>query len=259
MLTLMVVVALVGGWFSWKWERAKSQRELVEDIYALYDYEFDPALNFYETMPDAPYPRWVVGLLGRDFLCDVVGVVLVPGLSRTPVTDGDIQRIAQQLSTIRLLVLHSGQMTDTGLAYLSDLKRLEVLDVNSPHITDEGLRHLAKLTSLRKLTLGGHFTGTGLSQLSDLPDLESLYLSNPELTPEWLTHLRTLRTLRGLYVVLPFTYQDAYNGGIVENAKMELLADIAEALPHCSVYISDANGTTTRFITVTSTDANNGR
>ncbi len=92
-------------------------------------------------------------------------------------------------------------ITDAGLAHLSELTLLSSLDLSGcPGIRGVGFAYLSKLTSLRSLNLSGcRITDAGLAYLSELKFLRSLNLSNcTDITDAGLAHLSKLTSLRSL-------------------------------------------------------------
>ena len=71
-------------------------------------------------------------------------------------------RIVSELPRLRTLVLQlCDDLTDDGLATLSQCRSLEVLDCLTIRVTDAGIRNLRELPRLRALKLGESFLGDG--------------------------------------------------------------------------------------------------
>ncbi len=69
-------------------------------------------------------------------------------------------------------------ITDRGLAYLSNLKKIKTIDIRSNEMTDDGLKALAGLDKLERLTLRGlNIHGPGLKHLEGLRNLHELDIS----------------------------------------------------------------------------------
>jgi hypothetical protein len=86
-------------------------------------------------------------------------------LNSKGVTDDDL-RIFESAPTTRALSLFGNQVTDAGLAHLSNLSELDFLDLRRNNITDAGLVHLEGLTKLKNLYLiGTNVTPAGVKKL----------------------------------------------------------------------------------------------
>jgi hypothetical protein len=114
-----------------------------------------------------------------------------------------ISRIVTDVPTLRRVSFPlGGRLTDEGLAQLSQLARLEVLDIaNCGEITSAGLAHLKKLPHLKQLALPYSTTDAGLAPLEGLTELESLTISHyraDPITDAGLARLKGLRRLRHL-------------------------------------------------------------
>ncbi len=93
------------------------------------------------------------------------------------------------------------QFTDTGLAHVKGLTRLETLTLSQTQLSDAGLVHLKGLTSLTTLHLGDtQITGAGLVHVKDLTRLVELYLVGTQITDAGLEHLKGLTSLTELWL-----------------------------------------------------------
>lgn len=98
--------------------------------------------------------------------------------------------------------LHSTQVTDADLAFLShakkDLRELRYLDLRLTHIGDAGAANLKNLTSLQTLNLFRTQVGDkGLAYLKNLRQLQTLLISGTKITDEGAKELqRSLPRLR---------------------------------------------------------------
>lgn len=95
---------------------------------------------------------------------------------RPPMTERDWDLIADVIEDARLTgVIANGQMTDYGLARLSQIEQLTELGMDgSNRLSDDGLQHLARMPQLEKLDLSGWhmtFTDRGLESLRQLQGL----------------------------------------------------------------------------------------
>ena len=91
-------------------------------------------------------------------------------------------------------------VTDVGLACLSDLVNLQTLHVSNTRITDAGLIHLKNLKKLdRLLLMMSDITGEGIQHLVDLP-LQTLYVGGI-IENKGLNHIGRLEDLRELGLI----------------------------------------------------------
>jgi YHS domain-containing protein len=98
--------------------------------------------------------------------------------------DAQLTSLSGLRKTAVWLNLARTDITDEGLAHLSDLTRLERINLSQTKITDQGLRSLKAITELRVLNLfGTAVTDAGLDSLSSHPHLERLYLWGTKVTP----------------------------------------------------------------------------
>jgi uncharacterized protein YjbI with pentapeptide repeats len=193
LLTLMVVVAVVGGWFAWKWEMAKRQRDAIAGILNLEgqvwcDYRSNP------TTP--PESTSFSDVLGQGFF----GSVAVVGISfaGTEVSDAWLRHL-KGMSQLQSLDLQSTCVTDTGLSHLEGMTQLRQLSLNDTQITDGGLEHVKGLTQLRRLSLDTtQITDAGLEHIKGLPQLQCLSLDRTRITDAGLELTKGLTQLRNL-------------------------------------------------------------
>ncbi len=112
-------------------------------------------------------------------------------------TDAGFAHLSK-LTSLSSLNLYFTDITDAGLAYLSNtsLSSLNLSWCNN--ITNRGLAHLSKLTSLRSLDLyNTRITDAGLAHLSNT-SLSSLNLERCNIKDAGLAHLETLTSLSSL-------------------------------------------------------------
>lgn len=130
-LFLMVLIAIPLGW---KVNRVRAQRQAVARIQAakgsvLYDFE----QRSMEVNPEAPGPRWLTDLLGRDFFADVVSVCL---------RNGDALEALRHLPALEHVMLSSDALFDEAVPHLQkcpSLCRVEVYPSEHPRHAARGL------------------------------------------------------------------------------------------------------------------------
>ncbi|CAD7700134.1 unnamed protein product [Ostreobium quekettii] len=91
--------------------------------------------------------------------------------------DGNLKKFARSLTCLRTLCIpQSPCITNVGVAHLSRLSGLEVLDLShNRKINNRGLKKLSRTTSLRDLSLKGlYITDTALFAMKSLKRLERL-------------------------------------------------------------------------------------
>ncbi len=122
-------------------------------------------------------------------ILDLCGMQMVD-LSHTKITDLSPMKgiTISQLISLRLTGL---QIKDFSL--LPRLEKLWHLNLSGTNITDAGLAHLSELKNLRQLDLSGtNITDAGLAHLSGLKMLFRLNLSGTNITDAGLAHLSGL-------------------------------------------------------------------
>lgn len=91
---------------------------------------------------------------------------------------------------------------DAVLQEFKQADRVRLLQVNSPNLTDEGLAMISELHSLRQLSLrSNQITDAGLAHLKQLPHLYELSVESDRLTPEGLQQLKKFPALTRLSIV----------------------------------------------------------
>jgi prepilin-type N-terminal cleavage/methylation domain-containing protein len=142
-------------------------------------------------------------------------------LGGNTMTDKSLESIADLTSLTELVLWWATEITDAGVAHLSRLRRLQLLDISLSRVTDEGVRSLAMLPELEELGLQGKFTDKSLLYLSRAGHLKSLRLHGGECEfgDEGLRHLEGLKDLRRLVLE---------NAKVSEAAKERLLKAIPD-------------------------------
>jgi hypothetical protein len=202
LLTLMVVVAVVGGWFSWKWEMAKKQMAIVEEVSQLrpktpttrydpcgcsvfYDYQYDEKGNLakHKSRPNPPESPC------DHLFCEPMGLC-AHGRGFRDVDLARLTALVRQFTSLRQLQLYCPKLTDAGMEHLAGLPQLRRLSLSRTQVTDAGLEHVKELTQLESLDLyGTQVTDAGLKHLKKLTQLSQLNLSRTRVTDEGVRHL----------------------------------------------------------------------
>lgn len=114
-------------------------------------------------------------------------------------TDGDVASVASK--PLKWIDLSDTQVTDAGLAHLSDMTSLTELYINNTAVSDDGVASLSKLYRLKTLSLiQTRITDKSISFLHELTDLESLDLRGNAMTDHTLLMLKPLKNLRFLFL-----------------------------------------------------------
>jgi hypothetical protein len=124
--------------------------------------------------------------------------VITVYLASSEVTDSSLAHL-KGLTRLEELNLSETRISDTGLEHLKGLSQLQQLNLSGTRITDAGLKHLKGLSQLRELNLDGTMvTGTGLANLKGLIGLRDLELAHSGVTDAGLLHLKGLPQLTTL-------------------------------------------------------------
>jgi len=98
-------------------------------------------------------------------------------LRSSPTGDAEVAHLSAVAEQVYALNLAGSQVSNEGLAVLTNLKNLGRLHLENSTVTDAGLTHIAKLERLEYLNLyGTGITDAGIAQLKGLKHLEKLYL-----------------------------------------------------------------------------------
>lgn len=98
-------------------------------------------------------------------------------LRSDPATDAELAALSAVAPQIYSLNLAKAQVSDKGLAVVSQLKNLSKLHLENSSVMDSGLSHLSGLTNLQYLNLyGTQVTDAGVKSLEGLKNLRRLYL-----------------------------------------------------------------------------------
>jgi hypothetical protein len=90
-----------------------------------------------------------------------------------------------RVTSLEVLNLPEGRFTRESLMLLAELPKLRQLRIHSPHVGDEGLRIIATLPALKYLHLiGCPITAAGLEHLQGMTQLQSFYLDGSDIPDE---------------------------------------------------------------------------
>ncbi len=99
----------------------------------------------------------------------------------------------EHLHSLRSLIGLPDDLSDRGLASLSNLVNLKDLDLSGTHVTDSGLSHLKNLSNLEEISLRGTaVTDAGLRHLEGLTRLRRLDLSDTGVSDEGVKRFEKL-------------------------------------------------------------------
>lgn len=111
------------------------------------------------------------------------------------VTDSGV-RYVSRLKRLKGLHLERTCISDDGLACLEDLPQLESLRLDDTQVTDAGMGAVARLSRLNNLSLKGTaVTDQGVKALSGLTELQYLLLSDTQVSSAGLAHVSGLTQL----------------------------------------------------------------
>jgi internalin A len=197
---------------------AQSQQALVAELEPLgahiyYDFQFVDEGDVERLADDDgrdARPHWLAGLLGRDLVHRVFYVSLAQfrAAPRDGVTADSREEIDDRVVTglcrlrgLRWVALNGTQVSDAGVARLTELPHLERLWLSQTRLSDKGMASLSQAEGLTHLAIEGTLvTDAGLEPLAHLPNLRTLSLGNPQLTDAGVSRLRKLTNLRALYL-----------------------------------------------------------
>jgi hypothetical protein len=236
LLCLVMLLACIGmSWVSVKMQRARRQKEVVEEIKELggsvtYDYEVDAAGH---GVPGEKLlsPKLLRSLLGDDFFTNVVHVDFRSNqnMDARQVTDAGLEHLnLKRLAQLHILWLNGSQVTDAGLEHLKGLTQLRGLSLSSTQVTDAGMEKLKGLAQLQYLSLDStQVTDAGLEHLKGLTQLEDLFLDSTKVTDIGLDHLKGLTKLRSLwFITLSLDSTKVTDEGVKR---------LQQALPNCQI------------------------
>jgi internalin A len=123
------------------------------------------------------------------------------GLERTNVSDTGLAQL-RSLEKLEFLMLTETSIGDAGVKHICSLPNLWHLNLGGTRITDASIPDLAKMPKLTQLMLTAvDITDIGLGQIESFKNLKQLYLNGSKVTDEGLVHLKKLPKLEaiGLY------------------------------------------------------------
>jgi Leucine-rich repeat (LRR) protein len=232
---MFVVVTIFCLWLGLQNSSAMKQRDAIAGLASKFDqFSSHPSLQVeYDYQWDAngqrtgamkpPGPAWLHSLVGVDFFQTVNGLYLhvatdeelreLPTLHHLrwldlacACSDEELHRLAafQSLTTLRLDLTFSETVTDRGLQFLGELKKLTSLKLTVGNsVTADGLRHVGELANLEELdlTFDGQQGEAVLAEVSKLSKLKKLEIKTKEgesQVNQGLAHLSAIRTLEEL-------------------------------------------------------------
>jgi len=112
------------------------------------------------------------------------------------VTDSGLANLSE-LTELNFLDLDSTKISDAGLERLKDLRRMKVLNLWGTKVTDAGILKLKNMTELTRIGLGGRLqiTDSSLVQLRRFQELKKLYLDGTQISNAGLPLLRKIGVL----------------------------------------------------------------
>jgi hypothetical protein len=250
---LLVVTAVLAIWLNTELNRARRQQAAVQAIQAyggMVRYDFEPEDPKLRKPP--PEPRWLVDLVGIDFLHNVEDVNLMWQTNATGPVDNQredteiLQRLGD-LPGLKSLLLGGLQATDESMRTVAELDSLESVTIlthrwfdkvdrgktrQSPHrVTAAGIAHLAALPRLRSFGIdGGKLDDHSLRTLGQFRKLEELWLHGQwhTFSDAGLAYLAGLKRLRALHFEQAFLasihFSDQGIASILELQNLEELA-----------------------------------
>lgn len=107
----------------------------------------------------------------------------------TEVSDAGLP-VLSKLPALKQLQL-SGDISDAGVAHLSKVRKLSILDITSESITDEALKQISRFNRLQSASLRStQLTDAGLKHLRGMKTLEYLLVLSRRITPLELLKLQ---------------------------------------------------------------------
>jgi hypothetical protein len=201
--SLLLAVTACAIWLGWYANRVHRQHAAVLAVLDLggtvaYDYQIVETQGgrfmFYPNAVPA-WPGWVVAAFGVDSVQNVVSVGIMNGRA----TDETLKLIGR-IPSIRSVSLKGGNVTNRGVAYLSDLSDLHALGLWKTRVGDGGLQCLLAHRHLKSLVLDEtDITDQDLAYLRAMTDMEEwLGLTDTRISDVGLENLVGMKRLRSL-------------------------------------------------------------
>ena len=196
LLVLVVAVALPCSWLAVEMEKAKQQKEAMDELVRLgcSVSRWQVGAKHEPLLYDKPVePVWLRKLLGDDFF----GTVLDLNLAFVPISDAGLERLRGGLPQLRSLNLDDAKITEVGLQHIACFKQLEMLALRGSTVTRLGpLQDLARLEflDLRETSVND----TEIEHIEGLGQLEFLALDKTHITDAALQHVKSLTRLKTL-------------------------------------------------------------
>lgn len=235
--TLFLLTTVCAVWFGIHVHRMREQKEAVKAIrnfggWVFYDFqETLSGSGKFDVRTEPSLPPWLVSAFGEDFFYDISEVNLVYSNDSGKRQENanfsdDALRHLSAFPNLRFLLICNGQATDDGLNYVGRLRKLEGLYMwHASEVTDAGVAHLSELTKLKKIHLdGSKISDESLRVLSRLPSLEEWSLQKNCFTDRGLSYLANNTMIRQLCVGLGGSdITDAGTTSLRGLVKLELL------------------------------------
>lgn len=184
----------------------------VTEVYLIGVEDANPTIKLLADLPDLKSVSLQSSQFSDDALQHLVGLNRLDSLDLqwTPITDIGLKWVGK-ITSLRELKLNKSyppngstydahkQLTDEGIAQLTQLACLEKLIIWGAEITDVGAHHISRCGNLRVLWLTDtKISGAGVHQLAKLKSLERLDLCGTRVSGASLEPLQTLPNLRSL-------------------------------------------------------------
>ncbi|MEX0714837.1 MAG: hypothetical protein WD278_21095 [Pirellulales bacterium] len=258
----------VNGLLAYEYQLGPANSPLFDDVYG----GFGPGWSSMTQGPTEPFgPKALHRFLGEDFFNDVVNVALIgdtrdhhlPPLRKLArlealqlakhhpcgannLTDRGLGQLCGMKALRILHIWKATRVTNSGLAELRRLTKLEELVIECPNLTDEGINRLSSLHNLRRLSIiSDRVTDAGIRHLTTLGNLWELHLTSSRIEGTGLPHLERMKNLRALGIRAPIT--DAMLAHLHEQPNLQVIhvdsdditdqgvVQLEAALPDCTI------------------------
>ncbi len=218
--TVLVAMTVLALWLGMWLDRGRREKAAVEALSQkgyvgiMYDYQVDPS-GKWVTNPSPPGSDWARDWIGEHCFTRVVRL----SRFRSDLDDDALAHVAQfrQIRSLR---------NDVMMVSAAEVHSLWISSANyidSGYVTDTGIAHLKRLARLEALVLvGTTVTNDGLRELTGLQRLKRLKISSPNITDEGIPHFLRLRNLEALCV----------SGTSISEAGV---SELRRGLPNCQI------------------------